>query len=109
VAACDSISRWRFPACRSRGPANSHFEPFPLPSKEESDRIEDLNEFALVARTCLLGLVSCLCPGSLMGAALAPYGLYRMSLIGEELPFACSEALIPFVCQYHMHELASGS
>jgi hypothetical protein len=45
----------------------------------------------------------------LMGAALAPYGLYRMSLIGEELPFACSEALIPFVCQYHMHELASGS
>jgi hypothetical protein len=61
------------------------------PSKEESDRIEDLNVFALVARTCLLGLVSCLRPGSLLSsAALAPYGLYRMSLIGEELPFACS-------------------
>lgn len=58
---------------------------------EESDRIENLNKFALVARTCLLGLSAvCAQTRCRQGAALAPYGLYRMSLIGAELPFACS-------------------
>lgn len=93
-------------ACRSRGPAIRACErtlAFPL-SQRESDRIENLNQIALVARTCLLGLVSCLRPDALLStraAALAPYGLYRSVSDRSRATVRVLRAMIPLVPVSH--------
>lgn len=93
-------------ACRSRGPAIRACErtlAFPL-SQRESDRIENLNQIALVARTCLLGLVSCLRPDAVVvdrAAALAPYGLYRSVSDRSRATVRVLRAMIPLVPVSH--------